>query len=137
MKNKEREKLIKRLCKIQLKHDKKLERVYKLFNENGEIFGAEVDGCFIYEMFSIELIKIVLDLMSLNIIRDKLIESFKSELNTEDNKMFIEDEILKPIIHKVLDQVYPYIMWTSLFFMFMFVFIMIILFLNIQVFLNT
>ena len=65
MKNKEREKLIKRLCKIQLKHDKKLERVYKFFNENGEIFGAELDGCFIYEMYSIGLIEIVLDLMGM------------------------------------------------------------------------
>jgi len=75
--------------------------------------------------------------MSINQIKERLIQSIKKELNTEENKMIIEEEFLKPIIHKVLDQVYPYIMWTSLFFMFMFVFIMIILFLNIQVFLNT
>tara|TARA_B100000212_G_scaffold337529_1_gene312546 strand:- start:188 stop:415 length:228 start_codon:yes stop_codon:yes gene_type:complete len=75
--------------------------------------------------------------MSLNIIKEKLLTSVKKELNTEENKTLIEEELLKPIIHKVLDQVYPYILWSSLFFMFMFVFIMIILFLNIRVFLNT
>lgn len=73
--------------------------------------------------------------MSINQIKEKLIQSIKKELNTEENKQMIEEDILKPIIHKVLDQVYPYIMWTSLFFMFMFVFIMIILFLNIRIFL--
>ena len=72
--------------------------------------------------------------MSLHTIRTKLIESFKKELNTDENKLFIEDEVLKPLIHKVLDQVYPYIMWTGLLFMSMFIFIMIILFLNIRIF---
>ena len=72
--------------------------------------------------------------MSLDTIRTKLIESFKKELNTDENKLFIEDEVLKPLIHKVLDQVYPYIMWTGLLFMSMFIFIMIILFLNIRIF---
>ena len=60
-----KEKLIERLCKVQLKHDKKLEKVYKLINDNWEIFGRELDGCFVYEMFSIGLIEIVLDLMGM------------------------------------------------------------------------
>ena len=68
MKNKEREKLIKKLCAIQLKHDKKLETIYNVFknntNDESSIFRS-VDGIFIYEMFSIGLIEIVLDLMGM------------------------------------------------------------------------
>ena len=72
--------------------------------------------------------------MSLDTIRTKLIESLKKELNSDENKLFIEEDVLKPLIHKVLDQVYPYIMWTGLLFMSMFIFIMIILLLNIRIF---
>ncbi len=72
--------------------------------------------------------------MSINQIKEKLISSVKNELYSEENKQLVEDELLKPLIHKILDQMYPYILWTSLFFMFMFVFIMVILFLNIRVY---
>ncbi len=72
--------------------------------------------------------------MSINQIKEKLISSLKNELYSEENKQLVEDELLKPLIHKILDQMYPYILWTSLFFMFMFVFIMVILFLNIRVY---
>jgi len=114
MKNKEREKLIKRLCKIQLKHDKKLERVYKLFNENGEIFGAEVDGCFIYEMFSIELIKIVLDLMGMPCESDSFCRDYYYEVWADcveqgliDEADDSDDKIVKlyiNIINRELDE---------------------------------
>ena len=73
--------------------------------------------------------------MSLDSIKHKLLQSIKKEIHTEENKLFFEEELLKPLIHKILDQVYPYFMWSGLFFMSMFVFIMIILFLNIRVFL--
>jgi hypothetical protein len=72
--------------------------------------------------------------MSIHKIKERLLQSLKEELHTDENKQLIEDEFLKPIIHKVLDQVYPYILWTGLLFMSMFVFIMIILFLNIKVY---
>ena len=75
--------------------------------------------------------------MSLDIIKQKLFDSLKKEFNTEENKELLKEEILKPLIHNILDQIYPYFMWSCLFFMFMFVFIMIILFLNIRVFLFT
>ena len=75
--------------------------------------------------------------MSLDAIIDKLLISLKNELDRDKNKEFIEDELLKPLIHKILDQMYPYIMWPALLFMSMFVFIMIILFLNIRVFMCT
>ena len=72
--------------------------------------------------------------MSLDIITDKLLKSLKDELDKEKNKEFIETELLKPIIQKVIDQMYPYFIGTGLLFMSMFVFIMIILLLNIRVY---
>ena len=75
--------------------------------------------------------------MSLDIITDKLLKSLKYELDKEKNKVFIENELLKPIIHKILEQLYPYFMGIGLLFMSMFIFIMIILFLNIRVFMCT
>lgn len=75
--------------------------------------------------------------MSLDIITDKLLKSLKDELDKEKNKVFIENELLKPIIHKILEQLYPYFMGIGLLFMSMFIFIMIILFLNIRVFMCT
>ena len=65
--------------------------------------------------------------MSLDIITDKLLRSLKDELDKEKNKEFIEIELLKPIIQKVIDQMYPYFIGTGLLFMSMFLFIMIIL----------
>ena len=75
--------------------------------------------------------------MSLDIITDKLLQSLKEELDKEKNKEFIEHELLKPIIQKVIDQLYPYFLGTGLLFMSMFVFIMIIFLLNIRVLMRT
>ena len=75
--------------------------------------------------------------MSLDIITDKLLRSLKDELDKEKNKEFIETELLKPIIQKVIDQMYPYFIGTGLLFMSMFLFIMIILLLNIKVYMCT
>ena len=75
--------------------------------------------------------------MSLDIITDKLLKSLKDELDKEKNKEFIETELLKPIIQKVIDQMYPYFIGTGLLFMSMFLFIMIILLLNIKVYMCT
>jgi len=72
--------------------------------------------------------------MSFDIITDKLLQSLKEELDKKKNKDFIENELLKPLIHKVIDQLYPYFLGTGLLFMSMFIFIMIILLLNIRIF---
>ena len=71
--------------------------------------------------------------MSLDVIKQKLLESIKTEIYTPDNKEFIEEEVLKPLIQQVLDQMYPYFMWMGLFFMSMFIFIILILFLNVRI----
>ena len=64
--------------------------------------------------------------MSIELIKEKLFQSIKKELNTQENKEFIENEVLKPLIQQILDQMYPYFMWMGLFFMSMFLFIIII-----------
>ena len=46
--------------------------------------------------------------MSLDIITDKLLQSLKDELDKDKNKEFIENELLRPIIQKVIDQLFPY-----------------------------
>ena len=40
--------------------------------------------------------------MSLSINKQKLLESVKKELYTEENKEFIEKELLKPMIQQIL-----------------------------------
>ena len=72
--------------------------------------------------------------MSIDIIKEKLFQSIKKELNTQENKEFIETEVLKPLIQQILDQMYTYFMWMGLFFTSMFLFIIIILMLNLRIF---
>ena len=74
--------------------------------------------------------------MSLDVVIDKLLLSLKKEFNKEKNQVFLENEILKPVIYKIMSQLYPYFVGFGLFFLFMFIFIMIILVLNIKVFLH-
>jgi hypothetical protein len=74
--------------------------------------------------------------MSLDQIKAKLMYSIKEELNTEENKEFIENDVIKPIVKNVLDQMYPYIIGTGLFFMSMFLFVILILFLNVKVYMT-
>ncbi len=88
-------------------------------------------------MFKSNLIIPRNSIMSMNSIRDKLLSSIKEELYTDENKKYVEDEFLKPIIHQILEQMYPYVLWTVTFFMAMFLFVMIILILNIRILLNT
>ena len=61
--------------------------------------------------------------MTLHKIIDKLLLSLKVELDQDKHKRFIEDELLNPLIHKILNQLYPYFMGIGLLFMFMFLFI--------------
>ncbi len=86
-----------------------------------------------YFMFKSNLIFHILINMSLSEIKSRLLKSIKDELYTEDNREFIEKEIVKPMIQQILDQMYPYFMGMGLFFLFMFIFILIILMLNLRI----
>lgn len=67
---------------------------------------------------------------------NKLLVSLKNELNKDKHKLFLEKEVLKPLIQIILDQMYPYVMGTISFFMAMFLFLIVILFLNIRLFMS-
>jgi hypothetical protein len=75
--------------------------------------------------------------MSLDIIKEKLFTSLKEELTNETNKEFIENELLKPLIQNILDQLYPYYAGLALLFISMFLFIMIILMINMKLYIYT
>tara|TARA_R100000808_G_scaffold8971_1_gene25019 strand:+ start:3924 stop:4319 length:396 start_codon:yes stop_codon:yes gene_type:complete len=107
-----KEKLIERLCRVQLKHDKKLHTVYKLIDENTEIFGGGVDGCFVYEMYSIGLIEIVLDLMGMplesdsfcrdhyyDVWEDVVWDSLNYDVSSDDGSGGTDNEMIKLFIN--------------------------------------
>jgi hypothetical protein len=71
--------------------------------------------------------------MSLDLIIDKLLLSTKKELDKEKNIIFIENEILKPLIYKIMSNLYPYFMGFTIMILCMFVFIMVIFVLNIKI----
>ena len=71
--------------------------------------------------------------MSLDIITDKLLKSLKDELDKEKNKVFIENELLKPIIHKILEQLYPYFIGASFVIAFIVISVFVILCLNLKI----
>tara|TARA_B110001469_G_C9580955_1_gene288143 strand:- start:144 stop:371 length:228 start_codon:yes stop_codon:yes gene_type:complete len=73
--------------------------------------------------------------MSFDIIKEKIMKSLKDELYNEENKEFMENEILKPLIQKILDELYPYYAGVGLLFISMFLFIMIILMINMRLYL--
>ena len=74
--------------------------------------------------------------MSFDVIMERLLSSIKTEVSKEKHRQTIENDILKPLIQLIIDQMYPYMMGTVLFFMAMFLFLLIILFLNIRLFIG-
>ena len=52
--------------------------------------------------------------MSFEVITTKLLESIKSELKKEEHINTINNDIIKPIVDKVLEQLYPYFIGASL-----------------------
>ena len=60
----ERYNIIKQLCIIQLRHSKKLNAIHKAISSNREAFG-NMDDCFAYEMFSVDLTDLIFDIMFL------------------------------------------------------------------------
>lgn len=71
--------------------------------------------------------------MSFNLILEKLLETIKIEIKKEENINVINNDIIKPIVIKVLDDIYPYFFGGILFFMIMFILIFVILVLNLKI----
>ena len=68
--------------------------------------------------------------MSFENITNKLLNSIKTEIKKEKNTDIINNEIVKPIVDKVLEQLYPYFIGTSLIIAFIVISVFVILCLN-------
>ncbi len=71
--------------------------------------------------------------MSFELITSKLLQSIKSEINKEENINSINNDIIKPIVDKVLNQLYPYFIGASLIIAFIVICIFVILCLNLKI----
>tara|TARA_B100000575_G_C22794715_1_gene469647 strand:- start:263 stop:487 length:225 start_codon:yes stop_codon:yes gene_type:complete len=71
--------------------------------------------------------------MSFNVITQKLLESMKEEFKKEQNMILINNEIIKPIVDKVLEQLYPYFIGVSFIIAFIVISIFVILCLNLKI----
>ena len=71
--------------------------------------------------------------MSFETVVSKILDSMKEEIKKEENILIINNDIIRPIVEKVIDNIYPYFLGGSLVFMTMFVFIFAILLLNLKI----
>ena len=71
--------------------------------------------------------------MSFEVITSKLLQSIKSEINKEENINSINNDIIKPIVDKVLEQLYPYFIGASLIIAFIVIAVFVILCLNLKI----
>ena len=71
--------------------------------------------------------------MSFETITTKLLDSVKRELNKEDNINIINNDIVKPIVSKVLEQLYPYFFAASFVITFIVISVFVILCLNLKI----
>jgi hypothetical protein len=71
--------------------------------------------------------------MSVEIITEKLLLSLKDEINKTKNQTLINDDIIKPMIEKLLYHLYPYLLYIGCVFVLVILLILIILILNIRI----
>ena len=71
--------------------------------------------------------------MSFETITTKLLDSMKKEIKREEHMNTINNEIIKPIVDKVLEQLYPYFIGSAFIIAFIVVSIFIILCLNLKI----
>jgi len=71
--------------------------------------------------------------MSFQTIVTKLLESMKHEIQQEENMNLITNDILYPIVHKVLEYLYPYCIGFTIIISTLLIAIFVILFLNVKI----
>jgi hypothetical protein len=71
--------------------------------------------------------------MSFENITNKLLESVKKELKKEEHIETINNDIIKPVVDKVLEQLYPYFFGFSTIIAFIVISIFVILCLNVKI----
>jgi hypothetical protein len=70
--------------------------------------------------------------MSYNAIISKILDNIVTEVNKEENMDRIKKNVIEPIIHNTMYQLYPYILVFAISMITMFVLVFTILFLNIK-----
>jgi len=71
--------------------------------------------------------------MSFETITTKLLASIKNELRKEEHIDTINNDIIKPIVDKVLEQLYTYFMGASMIITFIVISVFVILCLNVKI----
>tara|TARA_B100001248_G_scaffold173357_1_gene131456 strand:+ start:973 stop:1197 length:225 start_codon:yes stop_codon:yes gene_type:complete len=71
--------------------------------------------------------------MSFETITRKLLDSVKREIKKEEHIDTINNDIIKPIVDKVLEQLYPYFFGFSMIIIFIVVSVFVILCLNVKI----
>lgn len=71
--------------------------------------------------------------MSFETITRKLLDSIKKEIKKEEHIDTINNDIIKPIVDKVLEQLYPYFFAFSMIIVFIVVSVFVILCLNLKI----
>ena len=71
--------------------------------------------------------------MSFEVITTKLLNSIKDELKKEEHLNTINNDIIKPIVDKVLEQLYPYFIGVSMITAFIVISVFVILCLNLKI----
>ena len=71
--------------------------------------------------------------MSFETITTKLLDSVKKEIKKEEHMNAINNDIIKPIVNKVLEQLYPYFIGVSLITAFIVISVFVILCLNLKI----
>ena len=71
--------------------------------------------------------------MSFETITRKLLDSVKREIKREEHIDTINNDIIKPIVDKVLEQLYPYFFCFSMIIVFIVVSVFVILCLNVKI----
>ena len=71
--------------------------------------------------------------MSFEVITIKLLDSVKKELKKEEHINTINNDIIKPIVDKVLEQLYPYFIGASFIIAFIVIAVFVILCLNLKI----
>ncbi len=71
--------------------------------------------------------------MSFQVVVKKLLQTMKQELQSKDNVRIVTEDIIQPIVKKVVEQMYPYFLGAMIVFSFIILSIFIILFLNVKI----
>ena len=71
--------------------------------------------------------------MSFEVITTKLLDSMKDELKKTEHIDTINNDIIKPIVDKVLEQLYPYFIGFSMITAFIVISVFVILCLNLKI----